>query len=360
MNADAPKNETDIMQRGLTVLNRCLPEKWTIFQEQGSEIDRSVDALLRITAPDGTATNVAVEVKGVVQGRDVAVVATKLEGFLKYREINGAGLIIARYLPVPVRERLKEAGLSYVDATGNVRLTVASPGLFISDRGEDKDPWRGPGRPRGTLKGAPPANLVRTITDFTGPWTVRQLVDIAKTSTGATYRVVELLEREGLAVRNSSGQIEVPSWVELTRLWSRDYSFVGNSRVTRWIAPRGLDALVRVAAQSTSVKYAVTGTIAAAEWAPYAPARNAMVYVNNADDAAREWGLRPAEAGANVMLAEPEFDVVFERSLTNAEGLEVAAPSQVVADLMTGPGRSPAEAEELIEWMMRNEQSWRS
>ena len=29
-------------------------------------------------------------------------------------------------------------------------------------------------------------------------------------------------------------------------------------------------------------------------------------------------------------------------------------------DLMTGPGRNPAEAEELLGWLQRNEQSWRT
>jgi len=60
------------------------------------------------------------------------------------------------------------------------------------------------------------------------------------------------------------------------------------------------------------------------------------------------------------MLAGPVFDVVFERSIQNKEGVVLAAPTQVVVDLMTGPGRSPNEAEELLEWMKRNERSWRN
>ena len=85
-----------------------------------------------------------------------------------------------------------------------------------------------------------------------------------------------------------------------------------------------------------------------------------MIYVDDAAGSRRgEWDLRPAEAGANVILAQPAYDVVFERSLTNIDGVVVAAPTQVVVDLMTGPGRNPSEAEELLEWMKRNEQSWR-
>jgi hypothetical protein len=85
-----------------------------------------------------------------------------------------------------------------------------------------------------------------------------------------------------------------------------------------------------------------------------------MIYVADAEKMANLWGLRPVDAGANVMLAGPVFDVVFERSIQNKEGVVLAAPTQVVVDLMTGPGRSPNEAEELLEWMKRNERSWRN
>jgi hypothetical protein len=85
-----------------------------------------------------------------------------------------------------------------------------------------------------------------------------------------------------------------------------------------------------------------------------------MIYVADAEKMANLWELRPVDAGANVMLAGPVFDVVFERSIQNKEGVVLAAPTQVVVDLMTGPGRSPNEAEELLEWMKRNERSWRN
>jgi hypothetical protein len=58
------------------------------------------------------------------------------------------------------------------------------------------------------------------------------------------------------------------------------------------------------------------------------------------------------------MLAKPEFDVIFDRFQKNLDGVVIATPTQVVVDLMTGPGRNPNEAEEALEWMMQNEQSW--
>ena len=66
-----------------------------------------------------------------------------------------------------------------------------------------------------------------------------------------------------------------------------------------------------------------------------------------------------ADAGVNVLLAEPAYPVLLERPVEALDGLMLAAPTQVAVDLMTGPGRSPAEAEELLDWMRRNEDSWR-
>nr|WP_240959842.1 type IV toxin-antitoxin system AbiEi family antitoxin [Rhodococcus sp. HNM0563] len=144
----------------------------------------------------------------------------------------------------------------------------------------------------------------------------------------------------------------------MLRRWSADYAFVRSSVVTRWIAPRGLQALMETVAESDEL-YAVTGTIAAAAWVEYAPPRNAMIYVDDSARCAQAWGLRATESGVNVLLAEPSTDVVFARMLEDDVGVTRVAPAQVAVDLLTGPGRNPSEAEELIEWMVRNEPQWR-
>lgn len=354
--SEAPESEVDVLRQGLAMITDRLPKGWTTRQVLQAG---SIDALLEIRDESGSSATLVVESKRVVEGRDVPSIRSQLE-VVTEQIPDAQGLVAARYLSAPVRVKLAEAGLSYVDATGNMRVEVSRPGLFLSDRGADRDPWRGPGRPRGTLKGEPAAKIVRTIADFAGTWTMRELIEVSKASTGAAYRVIEFLEREGMASRDADGRVAVTDWAQVLRRWSDDYGFIRTNQVTRWIAPRGLPALLeRLASTGESARYAVSGTIAAAEWAAYAPARLAMVYAADAAKAAGEWGLRPAEAGANVILAQPNYDVVFERSLTNVEGVVVAAPTQVVVDLMTGPGRNPNEAEELLEWMMRNEQSWR-
>ena len=369
--SEPPKTTTEVLRRGANAITERLPVGWAAMLSEPSlrRGDQGVDGYLEITSPDQERATLILEPKRKVEGRDVAALERHLSKYAtQFANVfrNSRVVIVAPYLSPPVRARLQEADLSYVDATGNMRIELTRPGLFLADRGADTDPWRGPGRPRGTLKGEPAARVVRTLVDFDRSWRMRELVETSGASTGAAYRVVEYLEREGWVERNSAREVRALDWPKLLRAWSADYGFARDSRTTRWIAPRGLPGLLsRMAAQRTSESsdtvgpYALTGTLAATEWAPYAPATLAMVYVTNAETAARTWGLQPAEAGANVILAEPPYGVMLERASTNEAGVQVAAPSQVVVDLLTGPGRSPSEAEKLLTWMEQNESRWR-
>jgi hypothetical protein len=48
-----------------------------------------------------------------------------------------------------------------------------------------------------------------------------------------------------------------------------------------------------------------------------------------------------------------------ERTLEDWRLTQIAAPTQVAADLLNGPGRNPSEAEELLAWMSAHEGAWR-
>jgi hypothetical protein len=102
----------------------------------------------------------------------------------------------------------------------------------------------------------------------------------------------------------------------------------------------------------------MTGSLAASHLAPTAPPRLAVVYVESIERGAASWSLRPAETGGNVLLVLPTDEWVFAGA-REIDDVNYAAPSQVAADLLTGPGRGPAEGEELIRWMGENEEKWR-
>jgi hypothetical protein len=58
-----------------------------------------------------------------------------------------------------------------------------------------------------------------------------------------------------------------------------------------------------------------------------------------------------------VVLVEPFDDVVYRGSQVQ-DRLTYAAPSQVVVDLLTGPGRAPEEGASLLAVLASKDQGW--
>ncbi|NHU84459.1 hypothetical protein GWK18_02395 [Kocuria sp. JC486] len=335
-----------------------LPRNWKTVE--ALEPDRGTarpDLEITVEAPDGRTARLVVEIKQVLERRDVGRVTDQSRSMTTSH--TDVPVVAARYLTPSVREALAEQGLSYVDATGNIRVVIDAPAVFISESGEDRDPWR-KGRPRGTLKGEPAARVTRALLDYRRDWSVRELVAASGSSTGAAYRVLDYLEREGLVVKKLT-RYRVTDWERLLRAWSADAAFQTTTRTMAFIEPRGVESFLRNLAEDSTFPVAVTGSMAAREWATYAPAKAAYVYVSSIQEASEQWGLRPNAAAPNVILLEPKTvgDVPFVNTVRAEAGYPVAAPPHVAADLLNGPGREPAEGDYLIEWMKANEERWR-
>lgn len=350
------------MRAGTERLRALLPGSWDLRETTDAvrSADVGVDGVLRLRAPSGESVLLLVEAKRSMNTRDVPLVLESLQRSAANASAEDAvvPMVMARYLAPATRDRIAAGGAGYVDATGNVLLSSDNPTLVLRDRGEDRDPWRGRGRPRGTLKGDPAARVVRALVDFAPPYTVPDLAARASASTGATYRVVEFLDGEGLLTRTPYGPISEVQWRPMLERWSQDYGFAASNTVQTFLDPRGLGAFTERLREAQDLEYVVTGSLAAERMAPYAPARLATIYVGDLASAAETLGLRLVESGANVALAAARYDAVFDRAQT-IEGLRIAAPSQVVVDLLTGPGRNPSEAVALLDWMERNERDWR-
>lgn len=355
-----PARETDVLRGAVELLRERLPPSWTtdVAAEPGPA--PGVDAELRLRAPDGNEVVALIQAKRLLNTRDVPVALETLQrAASRWGDTTEVVLLLAaRYLAPATRQRIAEAGAGYVDATGNMLVAADSPALLLRDRGADRDPWRGPGRPRGTLRGPPAARVVRALIDFAPPYTVPALSERAGASTGATYRVVKFLEEEGLLERQRYGPIGDVRWRRLLERWSEDYGFAQSNTVETFLEPRGLSALTDRLAGLPDLDYVVTGSLAAERVAAYAPARLATVYVRDIEEAAQVLGLRRVEVGANVALAAGSYDMVFDRA-ERIDGLRVGALSQVAVDLLTGPGRNPSEANALLDWMAENEPAWR-
>ncbi len=267
-------------------------------------------------------------------------------------------LIASPFLSPRTQERLRSRGFAYADLTGNVRLELTEPGLFIEISGARENPEPSP-RDRKSLKGAKAGRLVRALCDFRPPVGLRELAKRAGVHPGYASRVVDFLDREALVTRAPRGPITAVDWRALLNRWSQEYSPFRRRGATMYLAARGIPAVTERLTQLKGQRYAVTGSWAAAGVAPLAPPRLLMVYVDRPREVEQALDLRPADAGANVALFTPFDEVVFERTSVD-RGTTIAALSQIAADLMTSPGRGPNEAEALMLWMQENEEAWRA
>jgi hypothetical protein len=345
----------NIVQETAQTLQSRLPPGWRLkrlSRDPRAAKGLAADAVITLAGPRGQAASIVVETKSRLEPQNIGGLVAGLR-----RDSSSPILVVAPFLSSRTRERLIASNLNFADLTGNVRLSLSKPALFIDARGADENPAPVP-RERNSLKGAKAGRLIRTLCDFRPPVGLRELAKRANVDAGYASRVVQYLIREALVTRTGRGPITTVDWAALLRRWSEEYSPMKAGRTTSFLAPRGLETVVDVL-KKVRGGYAVTGSWAANLLAPVAPARLLLCYADDASALAKRLDLRQVDAGMNVVLAQPFDPVVMERT-SKLNGLTIAAPSQVVADLLTSPGRGPNEAEAMIEWMRENESAWRS
>lgn len=345
------RGNNQLLEKAKQMLEARLPEAWAVeMLSKGDEID----AFFRIVSPDKARATVAVEGKLRLEPRQAVELASSL------RRLAEPSLVVAPYLSPSTRTRLLADGVNFLDLTGNVRIALSKPGLFIDTGGKDVDPNAAPRRSR-TLRGAKAGRVVRTLMDRKSVGGVREIAAVAGVDPGYVSRLLALLDREAVIERGPRGRIAKVDWPRLLRKWAEDAPLESRGPQVSCLEPRGLATLLdRLADRgSNEPAYCVTGSYVANKFAPVSPSRLLTIYVREIEVAIRNLGLRRAEAGANVLLIEPSDDGVFVGARSDG-GVTYTALSQAAADLLGSPGRGPAEGEALIQWMTEHEEVWMS
>ncbi|MGD0986083.1 MAG: hypothetical protein ABSA65_20115 [Acidimicrobiales bacterium] len=359
-NDNRPATQAQTLSELANFVERALPPGWSsqVEKEPLGKGTWRPDAFLRVASPDGENARFIVETKRTRNPASLLGALEQLRNYIENSDNQGAEpLIFSPYLSPRSKDLLEERGVSYIDTTGNVRLMARRPGLFVYTTGATKDPWPDD-RPLQSLRGRGAARSVRALVDYRPPYGVRDLAGRAGVPAATLSRVIELLGRDALITRDDKGGVADIDWAGTIRRWSQDYELRRSNRTATFLDPRGVGGIAQKLTE-TGLRYATTASLAAQRFAPIAPARVAAFYVEDFAAAAKLLQLRPADAGANVLLIEPFDDVVFERTLVR-EGLVTVAPTQLAVDLLTGPGREPSEGDELLGWMKRNEDAWRT
>jgi len=354
--------ETELLRALAAALSAALPDPWSLTSvlEATAAGQTRADAVLALAAPDGTAGKVFVEAKRVVEPRDVPSAVGQLESFRDGEE--AALLVTAPYVSPRVRELLEDAGAGWFDSTGNLRLQLERPSVFIDRVGASRSPFSDPDDRRlKSLKGPGAARVVRALLDVDTPFGVRALAELAEVGPATSSRVLELLVREDLVEREEGGGVADVRKCSLARRWSADYGLASSNQAVPMLAARGIDKVLS-GLRTFKSTYAITAEAATRSYLPrgtaaVAPLALLTIYVPDATEAAETLQLRPVDRGANVVLVEP-FDSVAYRGAKVKDRLTYAAQSQVVVDLLTGPGRAPEEGASLIEALAARDAGW--
>lgn len=348
------------MNDALRSVAELLPARWTLEALTSVLLaDREVDAIMDLIAPNGQRVSFAVESKrsGVVA---IPYLLTVLRAVRAGARLPV--LFVSDYIGPSLRSALTQEGISFADATGWVQVSLEEPLVMLVGQGAKRSP--GPSRSGALvrLNGVAANRIIRALTTGSVPTGVRDLAELADVSPGSVSKLLATLASEGVVDRDDRGKVIAVRRSSLIRRWARDYGFTtANSSIGYYIAPRGLNwAFARLSDSTTAV--AMTGSAAARQMLPAGmtsvmPLRLLALYAADPTAVVMELGLIDAEpTTANVMIAIPQD----QRIVTLPEGKVALAPAPLVlADLLTLPSRSDAEAEQLIGVLSRDDEAWK-
>ncbi len=349
-------------------LREMLPTAWTIepsnraFAGAGttdaSQERTLADSAIELRAPSGVSTILAVEARRSFDPRTAEQLLAGLTGVLRSIAGNPPVLAVAPWMSARTQELLAREGINYVDLTGNARIQLDNPPLYIKATGATRNP-QPPQRGRAGVRGSRAARLIRLLIDVQPPYRVSDIAAATGLAPGYVSRLLDTLDREAVIERPRRGPIEAVDIKGLMQMWTDSYDIFKTNKAATFLAPKGApNALTQLAELTDTAPVAITGSFAAVRLAPVAAAALLVAYTDDIATVAETLGLLPADEGANVVLLRPFDPVVWERTDEDA-GLRYVAPSQVVADCLTGNGRMPAEGEALLSWMVDNQQRWR-
>lgn len=350
-------NESELRDAVLALLRSRLPASWSVDRVALAGDTEPRDLLIK--SPLGNAqSTILVEPRLTVTPRDVQAMMGGPWRRMRRQTGNQPMLLIAPYIGPKVRGLLKEEGVSFLDLTGNTWISLDSPGIFIEWPGAQRNP--NSTKPRRGLGGAKAGAIVRVLVDAAPPYRGSEIARAAKVNEGYASRVLETLRDEGLIDRDGFGPVMDVDWPALIRRRAQTVDLLRGTGVFTYIARRGNRALLgRLAEQQVDPRATITGSFATVRLAPVAAPALLVVYTMRPRELAEDFDLLPADSGADTVLIRPENDVVFARSSVE-DGVRWAAPGQVAIDCLSGNGRMPAEGDALIEWMKKNESSWRA
>jgi hypothetical protein len=365
MTANVTFQATELLEAAIVWLGEQLPPSWTVTKSNVVKPwnlpgpQSLVEGAIDIQGTEGTQVTMAVEVKRSFAPRDVKQMLPGISRVYRTLAGNAPLLVVASWLSARTRDLLAAEGINYLDLTGNARISLEYPALYIKTVGKDRDPSP-PERPAARVRGSKAGRLVRLLVDVAPPYGVREISGATKLNPGYLSRLLDTLDNEALVERSPRGQVTSVDIPALMQRWTQSYDVFKTNGTRTYLFPAGAAAAqLQLPALASGRRIAVTGSFAAVRRAPVAAPAMLVMYCDDVSGTAETLQLLPADNGANVALLSPFDEVVWERT-TAENGVTYAALSQVAIDCLTGNGRMPAEGGAVLSWMLENETAWRA
>ncbi len=337
------------MQEGALAVEReaahRLPEILTeLLGEPGLRLDApsATDGGIDLIGHDEQGHRWVFQIKASSQPGRVADVASRMRDL---RRDDTIPVLVVPYMTPAGARAAEEAGLSWIDLSGNAR--IRSDDLYVRVEGRPNQ-FRSRGRPSSPF--APKsARVTRVLLEDPGRWwRQKELVAATGLDDGSVSRIVRRLDEELLLERRER-ELRPRDPDRLLDAWAQDYRFTHHDVLTCHISGSGIELARDLALRlgALDVRHAFTGLPAAWAIDHFARFRLTTVYVEgDPRDAAKRLELRQSSAGANVQLVGPDDLGVFIGEHPH-DGLNCVSSAQVYLDLLHLPERAPEAAEHL-------------
>jgi hypothetical protein len=310
------------------------------------------DLVVDLLSPQGIRQKLIVEIKNNGQPRQAREAVNQI---LRYREDfpSAYGVFLAPYVSQTAAEICAEAGIGYVDLSGNCRLHFGQ--VYVEREGNpnkfaQKRDLRSLYSPKAT-------RVLRVL--LTNPkkvWKVAELAKESGVSLGQASNVKKLLadrewlrtQLEGIVLANPEGLL-----VE----WAENYSFRQN-RVKDYYSlksPAEIEVELAELCGREGIRYALTGFSGAARMAPVVQYQRVFAYIDgDLVNVASLLNLKEVASGANVTLLSAYDEGIFYGARA-VEGVWTASPIQIYLDLMSFRGRGEEAAHALLDEVIRKQ-----
>jgi hypothetical protein len=297
-----------------------------------------------------------IEVKGESNSAQINSAIRKLKRIKPKQKDIIIPLIVVPFMGDVGGKLCREAGVSWMDLSGNADISAPDLKIFIQGR---PNAMRKKGRPSNAF--APKSSRVARYLLINAEHAVRQkeIADQAHMDEGFTSRIVSRLVQEGLVCRTDNGALSIPDPNLLLNAWMEKYDFSMHHIIKGHIPSRSSDELLNSIPPlllKYRIDYAATGLAAAWLYSKFSSFRTVSFYLKSRpdDSVLNEIGFREESRGANVWLIIPADEGVFY-GVNEIETVQCVHPVQVYLDLSGHPERANEAAVYLKKQML----TWR-